>query len=98
MSTYIIVAIGQIQRRLVLHVPQHFVGARLTEQVSDGGVLSPHGEVQRGAAVEHGGVHVGSPAQQQLHRQHVMKLHGEMKRGPSAGSLLRQRTEETRVN
>lgn len=64
---YIIVAVSQIQRRLVLHVPQHLVGAKLAEEVGDGDVLPPHGEVQRRAAVVHGSVHIGAAAEQQLH-------------------------------
>lgn len=63
---YIIVAISQIQRRLILHVSQHLVGARLTEEVGDAGVLPTHRQMQRCAAVKHGGIHVGSHADQEL--------------------------------
>lgn len=87
--THVIVAVGKIQRRFVLHVPQHGVGARLAEEVGDGGVLSPHCQMQRRAAVKHGGVHVGSPAEQQLHGRHVVQLGGEMKGCFSARTFLR---------
>lgn len=85
---YVIVALCQILRRLVLHVSQHRVGAGLAEEVGDGRVLPPHGEVQRRAAVEHGGVDVGAVAEQQLHRGEVVQLHGEMKSRFPTGSFL----------
>lgn len=93
---YIIVAVSQIQRRLVLHVPQHLVGTKLTEEVGDGDVLPPHGEMQRCAPVVHGSVHIGAAAEQQLHWHDVTQLHGEMKSRFAAGSFLRQ--EETEKN
>lgn len=58
-AAYIIVSVGQIQRRLVFHVSQHFVCTELAEEVGDLRVLSAYGEVQRRAAVKHGSVHVG---------------------------------------
>ncbi|TNN76106.1 hypothetical protein EYF80_013637 [Liparis tanakae] len=58
---------SEIQRRFVLHVSQHRVSARLAKEVGDGGVLSPHCEMQGSAAVKHGSIHIGSPAEQQLH-------------------------------
>lgn len=90
-TSYIIVAIGQVQRGLVLHVAQHGVGAGLAEEIGDGRVLPPHGEMERRAAVEHGGVHVGAAVEQQLHRRGVVNLHGEMERRFAAGSLLYRR-------
>lgn len=87
--TYIIIAISQIQRRLVLHVSQHCVGTRLAEEVGDVCVLPPHREMQGRAAVEHGGIHVGPSADQQTHRCDVMQLHSEVKSCFPAGSFLR---------
>lgn len=93
---YIIIAVSQIQRRLVLHVSQHFVGAILTEDGGDGGVLSPHRKMQGCAAIKHCSVHIGSAAEQQLHRCDVMQLHGEVKRRFATGSFLRgERTEKS---
>lgn len=88
MTTYIVVAFSEVQRSLILHVPKHHVGTRLAEEVGDGGVLSAHSQVQRCAAVEHGGVHVGAAAEEQLHRRHVAQFYGEVERRLPAGSLL----------
>lgn len=87
--TYIIIAVSQIQCRFVLHVSQHCVSASLAEGVGDGGVLSPHREMQRRAAIKHGGIHIGSLAEKQLHRCDVMQLDGEMKSRFATGSFLR---------
>lgn len=93
---YIIIAVSQIQRRLVLHVSEHFVGAILTEDGGDGGVLSPHRKMQGCAAIKHCSVHVGSAAEQQLHRCDVMQLHSEVKRRFAAGSFLQgERTKKS---
>lgn len=86
--THVVVAIGQIQCCFVLHVPQHRVSARLAEDVGNGGVPSPHREMQGRAAIKHGGVHLGSPAEQQLHRCDVVELHGKMERRFSTRSFL----------
>lgn len=86
--THVIVAIGQIQRCFILHVSQHRVSARLAEDVGDGGVPSPHRQMQGRAAVKHGGVCVGSPAEQQLHRRDVTELDGKMEGRFSARSFL----------
>ena len=87
--SYIIIAVSQIQRRLVLHVSKHRVGAGLAEQVGDGGVLPPHRQMQGRAAVKHGGVHVGPPAEQQLHGRDVVQLDREVKSRFPTGSFLR---------
>lgn len=86
--TYVIVAIGQIQRRLILHVAQHCVSARLAQDVGNGSVPSPHREMQGGAAIKHGSVHIGPPAEQQLHRRDVAQLHGKMESRFPACSFL----------
>lgn len=87
-KTYIIIAVSQIQRRFVLHVPQHRVSTRLAEDVGDGGVLSPYGKMQGRAAIKHGSVNIGPPAEEKLHRCDVVQLDGEMEGCFSARSFL----------
>lgn len=87
-KTYIIVSVGQIQCRFVLHVSQHSVSARLAEEVGDGGVLPPYRKMQGRASVEHGGVHIGSLVEEQLHRHDVMQLNSEVKSCFAASSFL----------
>lgn len=87
--THIIIAIGQIQRRLVLHVSQHCVGTRLAEEIGDVCVLPPHRQVQRRAAVEHGSVHVGPSADQKTHQCDVMQLDSKVQSCFPTGSFLK---------
>lgn len=92
-KTYIIVSVGQIQCRFILHVSQHSVSARLAEEVGDLGVLPPYREMQGRASVEHGGVHIGSLVEEQLHRRDVMQLNGEVKSCFATSSFLQRGRE-----
>lgn len=89
-TAYVIVAVSQIQRRLVLHVPQHRVGAGLEQEVGDGDVLPPHCQMQGRAAVKHGSIHIGPPVEQKSHWCDVVHLHRQVKGRFATRSFLQE--------